>query len=208
MDLFREDSHFTKEGLQAIVVGTLSELESLEAVEHLSFCDKCLTKYTALLTDDVLLEPVSSVCQPVLQRIKKRGQHIMFNRFRTIAAAACLVAVVWVVGSFVLPGMPTATTPQQSNTTQSQEGTSWIQQLGQATQNFVDATDHFFGNIFSSNDTQPPPSVAQAQQRNEQNRQREEVFKQNNNTNQRNHGKNDPVTPSDASSQADKQEFL
>lgn len=203
MDLFREDGHLTKDGLQSIVDGTLSELESLEAAEHLSFCDKCLTKYTALLTDDVLLEPVSSVCEPVLQRVKKRGQRIMFNRFRTVAAAACLAAVVWVVGSFVLPGMPTATTPRQNNTTQNEEGTSWTQRFGEATQNFVDATGRFFGNIFSPDDNQPPQSVSQAQQRDEQNRQREEVFNQNNNNaNQGDNGKNNPATPPDASSQA------
>ena len=56
-ELFLQNGHLSDEGLQALIDGTLDELQRLEAAEHLSFCDECLTRYTALLTGDVLEEP-------------------------------------------------------------------------------------------------------------------------------------------------------
>ena len=39
MNLFLESGHLSGEGLDALIAGTLDELQSLEAAEHLSFCD-------------------------------------------------------------------------------------------------------------------------------------------------------------------------
>ena len=50
MELFREDGCLTDEGLQALVGGSLDEWGRLEAAEHLSYCDRCMDRYTALLT--------------------------------------------------------------------------------------------------------------------------------------------------------------
>ena len=52
MNLFLENGHLSKEGLDALVAGTLDEMQSLEAAEHLSFCDACLLEYTQRLTED------------------------------------------------------------------------------------------------------------------------------------------------------------
>ena len=52
-ELFLQTGHLSDEGLQALIDGTLDEMQRLEAAEHLSFCDECLTRYTALLTGDV-----------------------------------------------------------------------------------------------------------------------------------------------------------
>ena len=57
MELFREDGCLTDEGLQALVESRLDELGRLEAAEHLSYCTKCLDRYTALLTGDKLVAP-------------------------------------------------------------------------------------------------------------------------------------------------------
>ena len=57
MELFQENGCFTDEGLQAVAGGQLDELGRLEAAEHLSYCDKCMDRYTALLTADVLETP-------------------------------------------------------------------------------------------------------------------------------------------------------
>ena len=43
LELFREDGCLTDEGLQALRDGQLDELGRLEAAEHLSYCDKCLS---------------------------------------------------------------------------------------------------------------------------------------------------------------------
>ena len=47
--LFDAEGHLTDEGLHALQDGRLDELGSLEAAEHLTFCDYCLARYTALI---------------------------------------------------------------------------------------------------------------------------------------------------------------
>lgn len=54
MELFDKNGCLTDEGLQALQAGGLDELGRLETAEHLSYCDKCMDRYTALLTADVL----------------------------------------------------------------------------------------------------------------------------------------------------------
>ena len=60
MELFRDDGCLTDEGLHALIAGELDEMGRLEAAEHLSYCDKCMDRYTALLTEDVLEQPPRS----------------------------------------------------------------------------------------------------------------------------------------------------
>ena len=60
MELFDQNGCLTEEGLHAVIGGQLDELGRLEAAEHLSYCDKCMDRYTALLTADVLEEPPRS----------------------------------------------------------------------------------------------------------------------------------------------------
>lgn len=50
MELFDKNGCLTDEGLQALQAGGLDELGRLESAEHLSYCDKCMDRYTALLT--------------------------------------------------------------------------------------------------------------------------------------------------------------
>lgn len=54
MELFDKNGCLTDEGLQALQAGGLDELGRLETAEHLSYCDKCMDRYTALLTADAL----------------------------------------------------------------------------------------------------------------------------------------------------------
>ena len=49
MELFDQNGCLTEEGLHAVIGGQLDELGRLEAAEHLSYCDKCMDRYTALL---------------------------------------------------------------------------------------------------------------------------------------------------------------
>ena len=57
MELFDVKGCLSEEGLQALVGGQLDETQRLEAAEHLAYCDRCMDRYTALLTDDVLEQP-------------------------------------------------------------------------------------------------------------------------------------------------------
>lgn len=100
MILFQNDGHLTDEALRATIEEALDEMSRLEVSEHLSFCDGCLERYTALLTDDVLLTPVQPIAPPVLSRVRKRAVGILFNRYTTYAAAACLALTLWGAGVF------------------------------------------------------------------------------------------------------------
>ena len=51
MELFDKNGCLTDEGLQALQAGRLDELGRLETAEHLAYCDKCMDRYTALLTE-------------------------------------------------------------------------------------------------------------------------------------------------------------
>lgn len=99
MNLFDMDGHLTDAGLRSIIEGGLDELQSLEASEHLAFCDTCLLRYTALLEADVLVEPEVPLRAGVMKRIRRRGAKIAFSRYATVAAAAVLAMGIWLVGS-------------------------------------------------------------------------------------------------------------
>ena len=94
MELFNENSCLTDEGLQALVNGQLDELGRLEAAEHLSYCDHCLDRYTALLTADALEEPPRSVHKTVMGTIWVRLMQNTWGR----AAVAGVAAVEQLMG--------------------------------------------------------------------------------------------------------------
>ena len=47
--LFDAEGHLTDGGLRALQDDRLDDLGRLEAAEHLTFCDYCLARYTALI---------------------------------------------------------------------------------------------------------------------------------------------------------------
>ena len=99
-ELFLQTGHLSDEGLQALIDGTLDEMQRLEAAEHLSFCDECLTRYTALLTGDVLEEPEQDVTLPVMRRLRRRAVKSAWNRYAAAAAAVVITAGLWYSGVF------------------------------------------------------------------------------------------------------------
>lgn len=105
--LFGPDGHFTEWGVRAVAAGTLDELQRLEAAEHLSFCDGCLERYTAMLADDTLLTPARPIAPPVLSRIRRRAVSVLFSRYATAAAAACFALGIWGTGVFNAIAAPT-----------------------------------------------------------------------------------------------------
>ncbi|MGD9559433.1 MAG: hypothetical protein AB7V55_02370 [Oscillospiraceae bacterium] len=104
MELFHENGHLTDEGLRSLIDGGLSEIQSLEASEHLGFCDACLMRYTQLLDKGELLVPEQPLQKSVMQRIHRRAVRIVFSRYATVAAAAVLAVGMWLGGSAVLGG--------------------------------------------------------------------------------------------------------
>lgn len=102
MELFNPDGHLTDKGLEAVVKCTLGEMGSLEASEHLGYCDVCLERYTALLTDEVLVAPRRELAPPVLRRIHKKNARRFGKRYGTAVAAACLAVVLFGGGGMLI----------------------------------------------------------------------------------------------------------
>ena len=80
--LFDAEGHLTDEGLHALQEGRLDELGSLEAAEHLTFCDYCLARYTALieLAPEKLKQPMRDLIPQVQALMRLRSFRIMTNR--------------------------------------------------------------------------------------------------------------------------------
>lgn len=99
-DYFDEDGHLADCALVGLIDDTLDELARFEIAEHLSFCDTCTERYTALLCDDCLLSPPEPLRKGVLCRIREQARVIFFNRYVTVGVAACFTMVLWVGGVF------------------------------------------------------------------------------------------------------------
>ena len=62
-ELFNQDGCLTDYALSALIHDKpLDELERLELSEHLSFCDACIERYTAMLSDDFLIPTAQPIC--------------------------------------------------------------------------------------------------------------------------------------------------
>ena len=99
MELFDENGCLTDEGLQALKDGQLDEMGRLEAAEHLSYCDKCIDRYTALLTADVLEEPPRSAHGAVMTTIWVRLMQNTWGRTAVATVAAVLALTMWRSGT-------------------------------------------------------------------------------------------------------------
>lgn len=99
MELFREDGCLTDAGLCALRDGQLDELGRLEAAEHLSYCDACMDRYTALLTADVLETPPRSVRSTVMTTIWVRLMQNTYGRIAVAGVAALLALGLWRSGA-------------------------------------------------------------------------------------------------------------
>ena len=95
MELFDENGCLTDEGLQALTGGQLDETGRLEAAEHLSYCDRCMDRYTALLTADVLETPPRSAHKAVMAAIWVRLMQNTWGRAAVAAVAAVLALTMW-----------------------------------------------------------------------------------------------------------------
>lgn len=99
MELFDEKGCLSAEGLHAIVDGQLDELGRLEAAEHLAYCDKCMDRYTALLTADVLQDPPRSAHKAVMSTIWVRLMQNTWGRAAVAGVAAVLALTMWRSGT-------------------------------------------------------------------------------------------------------------
>lgn len=100
-ELFDPNGHLTDDAFGALLRDEpLDEMERLEISEHLSFCDRCVERYAALLDGSELLSPPEPVAPPVFRRIRERARKLFVNKYATAAAAACFAIMFWNIGLF------------------------------------------------------------------------------------------------------------
>ena len=104
MELFHKNGHLTDEALTALICqDTLDELQRLKISEHLAFCDRCLQRYTELLSESPLMEPSRSCRSSLWRRIRQRTVRLFSNRYATAAAAVALaLTLLWGGEQFTL----------------------------------------------------------------------------------------------------------
>ena len=98
----RTDHAFRQKTLHALQESRLDELGSLEAAEHLTFCDYCLARYTALIESapEKLKQPMRDLIPQVQALMRLRSFRIMTNRYVSTAAAVMLAFALWRFGFF------------------------------------------------------------------------------------------------------------
>lgn len=101
-DLFDAAGHLTDPGLQALTEDRLDDLGRLEAAEHLTFCDYCLARYTALVEamPARLQQPMRDLVPQVQALMRRRSFRIFTNRYFSAAAAVVLAFLMWSAGLF------------------------------------------------------------------------------------------------------------
>lgn len=100
MNLFDHTGCLAQMGLEALANGQLSELERLEAAEHLAYCDKCVLAYSNYLAQEPLERPPRAMAPTVLRRARNRVRMLVFNKYAGMAAAVCLAVGLWTAGAF------------------------------------------------------------------------------------------------------------
>lgn len=111
-NLFDTAGCLTQSGLEALRDDRLDDLGRLEAAEHLTFCDRCLARYTALLESIQLSAPMRDLIPQVQALMRLRAFRVMTNRYVSAAAAIALALALWRFGMF--GGVPgTAPRPQE-----------------------------------------------------------------------------------------------
>ena len=97
------------------------------AAEHLSFCDYCLLRYTAMIdaAPDCMKQPMRDLIPQVQSLMRLRSFRIMTNRYVSAAAAVVLGFVMWgAVSTFGVPNAA-ALLPQQPAARQERFGTKF-----------------------------------------------------------------------------------
>lgn len=111
-NLFDTAGCLTQSGLEALRDDRLDDLGRLEDAEHLTFCDRCLARYTALLESIQLSAPMRDLIPQVQALMRLRTFRVMTNRYVSAAAAIALALALWRFGMF--GGVPgTAPRPQE-----------------------------------------------------------------------------------------------
>lgn len=103
-ELFLPDGHLSEDALAALLDGSLDEFQRLEVGEHLSYCDRCVDRYTALLTGEALETVPRDQTAPVMWRLEKKKWKSTLRRYASAAAAVVIGSMLWYTGALEAVG--------------------------------------------------------------------------------------------------------
>ncbi len=129
--LFDAAGHLTDDGLRALTEDRLDDLGRLEAAEHLTFCDYCLARYTALVAamPARLQQPMRDLVPQVQALMRRRSFRLFTNRYFSAVAAVVLAFLLWSAGLFGdIGGAAVTAVPEPQ--------TSWSESLRGALEGF------------------------------------------------------------------------
>ena len=135
MELFDLRGCLTDEGLLALTQNGLDELQRLEAAEHLAYCDRCVDRYTALLSAQPLQQPSGSMTGAVMKSLWVRVMRNTLGRAAVAGVAAVLAFTLW--GSGTLQKIVESSLALPSRQEQMQPAPS-AEQLWQTADNWLD----------------------------------------------------------------------
>lgn len=159
METFRADGHLTNEALRVLAgKGDLSELQRLEFAEHLAYCDDCLLRYTALLSEETLETPPLSCVAALHRKIRVQSAHIFASRWTTAAAAVAIAVTLWTTGTFGGMVSTSRWLTQESQTAFSESMQSWPAKWSQSLDWQFSRLDHVF-NFFGGNEQSMPAAI-------------------------------------------------
>ena len=141
-NLFDTAGCLTQSGLEALRDDRLDDLGRLEAAEHLTFCDRCLARYTALLESIRLSAPMRDLIPQVQALMRLRAFRVMTNRYVSVAAAIAMALALWRFGLF---GAAPAAAPKEVQ--ESRPNTSISQMLGSALDGASEGLQNVLGSI-------------------------------------------------------------
>ncbi len=110
MTLFDANGHVTDAALAALVENALCEAQRLQLAEHLTECDACLLRMTALQMPQQ--QPQRPLVEQALQQLQKRRTVEFIRRCGIAAAAACFMLFSWRMDLFEKLGSRPAENPQ------------------------------------------------------------------------------------------------
>lgn len=141
-NLFDNAGCLTQSGLEALREDRLDDLGRLEAAEHLTFCDRCLARYTALLESIQLSAPMRDLIPQVQALMRMRTFRVMTNRYVSVAAAIALALALWRFGLF---GTAPAAAPKEMS--EPRQDTSVSRMLGSALHDASEGLQDILGSI-------------------------------------------------------------
>lgn len=141
-NLFDTAGCLTQSGLEALREDRLDDLGRLEAAEHLTFCDRCLARYTALLESIQLSAPMRDLIPQVQALMRMRTFRVMTNRYVSMAAAIVLTLALWRFGLF---GAAPAAAPEEME--QARPKASISHMLGDAINGASEGLQNVLGSI-------------------------------------------------------------